>query len=257
MIPDNNAAEMRAFEATCRRLHGFDARLNAEFIDGYLCALAAGPRSLPAAEWLPSLGGETFGRVFADPQDQARALAALQARLSVLRGQLDPEALIDEPDRLRLDPWLSEWTDEERQRVSDEAQLSAADAALLQTGVIWAEGFFQAIEQLPQLWALPEDDPPAQLFADALDQLTLLMTPPGSDEWRAAMQQHYPDAETEPSRDDLIAEACMAVQDLRLLWVDFAPKPLTRRVEATPGRNDACPCGSGKKFKRCHGADQA
>ena len=25
-------------------------------------------------------------------------------------------------------------------------------------------------------------------------------------------------------------------------------------VEATPGRNDPCPCGSGKKFKKCHGA---
>src|SRR6186713_269481 len=24
-----------------------------------------------------------------------------------------------------------------------------------------------------------------------------------------------------------------------------------------PGRNDPCPCGSGKKFKRCHGADAA
>lgn len=22
----------------------------------------------------------------------------------------------------------------------------------------------------------------------------------------------------------------------------------------TPGRNDSCPCGSGKKFKHCHGA---
>jgi len=26
-------------------------------------------------------------------------------------------------------------------------------------------------------------------------------------------------------------------------------------VEATPGRNDPCPCGSGKKFKKCHGAN--
>ncbi len=25
------------------------------------------------------------------------------------------------------------------------------------------------------------------------------------------------------------------------------------RVEARPGRNEACPCGSGKKYKRCHG----
>ncbi len=27
------------------------------------------------------------------------------------------------------------------------------------------------------------------------------------------------------------------------------------RVEKTPGRNDPCPCGSGKKFKQCHGKD--
>ena len=27
------------------------------------------------------------------------------------------------------------------------------------------------------------------------------------------------------------------------------------RVEKRPGRNDPCPCGSGKKFKNCHGRD--
>lgn len=27
-------------------------------------------------------------------------------------------------------------------------------------------------------------------------------------------------------------------------------QPIT--VEKTPGRNDICPCGSGKKFKHCH-----
>jgi SEC-C motif domain protein len=26
------------------------------------------------------------------------------------------------------------------------------------------------------------------------------------------------------------------------------------RAAASPGRNDPCPCGSGKKFKKCHGA---
>ena len=25
---------------------------------------------------------------------------------------------------------------------------------------------------------------------------------------------------------------------------------------ATTGRNDPCPCGSGKKYKKCHGAGQ-
>ena len=27
-----------------------------------------------------------------------------------------------------------------------------------------------------------------------------------------------------------------------------------RKAAADPGRNDPCPCGSGEKFKRCHGA---
>lgn len=28
-----------------------------------------------------------------------------------------------------------------------------------------------------------------------------------------------------------------------------------REVMPTPGRNEACPCGNGKKYKRCHGAN--
>ncbi|MBQ6259982.1 MAG: preprotein translocase subunit SecA [Firmicutes bacterium] len=32
-----------------------------------------------------------------------------------------------------------------------------------------------------------------------------------------------------------------------------AEKPKPIRVEKTPGRNDPCPCGSGKKYKNCHG----
>ena len=31
------------------------------------------------------------------------------------------------------------------------------------------------------------------------------------------------------------------------------PKREPMRAEKTVGRNDPCPCGSGKKFKNCHG----
>ncbi len=33
-------------------------------------------------------------------------------------------------------------------------------------------------------------------------------------------------------------------------------QPAQRRTGEKVGRNDPCPCGSGKKFKKCHGADQ-
>jgi uncharacterized protein YecA (UPF0149 family) len=32
------------------------------------------------------------------------------------------------------------------------------------------------------------------------------------------------------------------------------PASATATPSMKAGRNDACPCGSGKKFKKCHGA---
>ena len=45
---------------------------------------------------------------------------------------------------------------------------------------------------------------------------------------------------------------------LIVLFVVFSGKELgavttTVTVEDEPGRNDPCPCGSGKKYKKCHG----
>jgi uncharacterized protein len=248
----NNAAELQAFDRVCERLSGFDDGLSFEWIDGFLGAVAAGPRVPPAEEWLGPMCGDSFERAFADPEDQAQALRALQARLKVLCDQLDPEALLDEPDRLRLDPLIGEWTDADRQALMADEGMSAEEAAGVQTGAEWATGFLDGVEALPELWSMPDDEEAAQAFGQALDHVAALILPPDSEEFAAHRAQYYP--KEAPTREDLLAEACMSVQDLRLFWVDFAPKPETRRVEIQPGRNDPCPCGSGKKFKKCHGA---
>ncbi|HJR11732.1 MAG TPA: SEC-C metal-binding domain-containing protein, partial [Rhodanobacteraceae bacterium] len=36
--------------------------------------------------------------------------------------------------------------------------------------------------------------------------------------------------------------------------VAVAPPPPFTRASEKVGRNDPCPCGSGKKYKHCHGA---
>jgi uncharacterized protein len=244
--------ELDAFDRVCARLAGFDESLSYEWIDGFLCALAAGPRVPPASEWLDPMCGETFGRVFGDPEDVGQALSALQARLKVLCHQLDPEALLDDPDRLRLDPLIGEWTDADRQELVDQVGMSTEDAAAVQTGAEWATGFLDAVESLPAVWALPADEEAAQAFGPPLDQVAALILPPASVELEAHLAEYYPGES--PPRDELLGEALMAVQELRTIWVDFAPRPETRRVDPRPGRNDPCPCGSGKKFKKCHGA---
>ena len=44
--------------------------------------------------------------------------------------------------------------------------------------------------------------------------------------------------------------SAMPMEDTR----EMAP-PQPIRKEVTVGRNEPCPCGSGKKFKNCHGAN--
>jgi uncharacterized protein YecA (UPF0149 family) len=38
----------------------------------------------------------------------------------------------------------------------------------------------------------------------------------------------------------------------KVVWPTVGSGPETRHVHKV-GRNDPCPCGSGKKFKKCHG----
>jgi uncharacterized protein len=251
----NSEAELHAFEQTCERLTGFDPLLGFERVDGLLCALAAGPRLPDAAEWLPALFGDTFERTFGDPEDHSQALGSLQTRLAVLCSQLDPGQLFEDPEALRLDPLVSDWSDADRQRAIDEDGMSPEDAALLQVGVEWADGFMTGVQALPGLWAPPADEEAAEAFGQAFEQISALMMKPGSAALQAHEAAYYPKGP--PTRDDLLAEACMSVQDLRMYWVDFAPLTETRRVEPKPGRNEPCPCGSGKKYKKCHGAAAA
>jgi preprotein translocase subunit SecA len=55
------------------------------------------------------------------------------------------------------------------------------------------------------------------------------------------------------SKPELVGESSGApLQDMRELQ-----KAMPVRADNKVGRNDPCPCGSGKKFKNCHGAGQA
>ena len=51
------------------------------------------------------------------------------------------------------------------------------------------------------------------------------------------------------------AGAAEAPRPARVGGDDAAVKQM-RRDEPKVGRNDPCPCGSGKKYKKCHGANQ-
>jgi uncharacterized protein len=230
------------FERVCWRLGGFDGRVSPEWVDGYLTGVLAGPRAVPVEQWLPAMLGDTFERVFADPSDARHAQRALATRWRELAQQLDAEALLDDPHSLVLAPWLVDYEEADRAAFVTQGLGTAQEAAdELRPGVAWSRGFLGATRDFAADWAAPEADAPdGTRYHDALQRI-------------AALQQPGTAGDV-ADRDAQIDEACLAAQALRLYWVDHAPKPSTRRVEAQPGRNDPCPCGSGLKFKKCHGA---
>jgi uncharacterized protein len=251
-LRDSTDAELEAFTTVCDRLGGFDSRIGAEWADGYLTALAAGLRMPAFDEWVARMAGDAFERAFADPEDRANAERALGARAFVLREQLDAESLDEQPDQLRLSPLMVAWTDEDRAETAKEHQLTPEQANELVTGADWADGFFAALADFAAEWPEQVSDEAKELFESLAQQVHALRLPEGSDELRQHVAATYRGEAAD--RDRLVDEACFAVQDLRLWAVDNAPRPETRRVDKAPGRNDPCPCGSGKKFKKCHGA---
>lgn len=245
--------DIAAFEQVCETLSHFDPQIgDAEWCDGFLTAVAAGPRAVELDEWLPVLAGDAYERAFADPHDDARARAALGARYASLRRQLDAEQLLDDPDVLHLSPLMVQWDDEAREHARAEGADDEA-MSMLHTGAVWAAGFMDGVQAMQVDWAPPDDEDIQQEFAQAIESIGALMFDPAGEDYRRFTQAGWGTGQP-PTRDDLIDEAMLAVQDLRILWVDFAPRPTTRRVGPQPGRNDPCPCGSGRKFKKCCGA---
>jgi uncharacterized protein len=117
---------------------------------------------------------------------------------------------------------------------------------------VWALGFMFVVETWPEEWTPPRDKAERELLEDALDRLVTLT----EDDTETPTVRMFGDdlpASVSQTRLNAYGEAIWAVYDLRELWRHLGPRVETVRKAAEPGRNDPCWCGSGKKFKKCHG----
>jgi len=112
----------------------------------------------------------------------------------------------------------------------------------------WVTGFEAACMTFPGLF-----DSTDEAVMAALARLFRHL-PPDNDEEReivAMLDKDLPLA----SLDEAIVELVAAVADIAELTQDERYRVETvRRDTPKVGRNDPCPCGSGKKYKHCHGA---
>jgi len=135
----------------------------------------------------------------------------------------------------------------------EEERAAMAGEAIPSFGQVWALGFMFAVEAWPEEWAAPRDKEAVKWLDAALESIVALTEDDTGEPTLSAF-----DEDGTPSmsvgRLNTFADAVWAVYDLRELWRNLGPRVETVRAVATPGRNDPCSCGSGKKYKKCCGA---
>ena len=224
-----------------------------EFCEGFLAALACCRRPIPQEEYLPMLLGTSEGELapFADAAQRERFLALWARRWQEVVWALDAEVenLEDDaayqPEVMDVRGAMLALPPAERAAFGDEALPSFAQ--------VWALGFMFVVENWPEEWAAPRDKEAAE-WLDVSLQALVAMTEDDTGEPEIAPFGDDTPASVSVERLNTFGDAIWAVYDLRELWKSMGPRVETVRKAAEPGRNDLCYCGSGKKYKKCHGA---
>ncbi|MGB8337457.1 MAG: UPF0149 family protein [Burkholderiales bacterium] len=210
-----------------------DEAMLLDSLDGYLTAIIIGPTTLPMSKWLPGVWGPTEddAPAFETMQQAQRILELIMRQMNGIIASLqhDPDA---------FEPLFNSMTypDDPREYMD---------------GEMWAHGFMQGIALSQQDWQ--------PLFVDEqgrdwLRPLHLL-----------GAEEVTPDEELITSwpdqREELARQIPTSVAAIYRYWMPYriavherSLATTIQRTEHKVGRNDPCPCGSGKKFKKCCGA---
>ena len=224
-------------------------------LDGFLCGVLVQPVLLEAAVWLPHVF-DFDGAPLPDDTDAAwrdRTTALIVRRHSALNRALAEDGWFD-PLILEFDEDAEEddavARDLARERVGEPdlpPDAQAVSKAASKAVMPWVAGFQHAVECFPDLAERADDD---VIFALSRLYRHLPAETDEEHELVATLDREHPLATLDDAIDDLVA----AVADLDDLTREARYKVETVKREVPKvGRNDPCPCGSGKKFKTCHG----
>jgi uncharacterized protein len=220
--------------------------LDASMLDGYLCGVIVQPRLIDTDEWLPNIFDYDGGVLpeDTDPEWLARVRELVERRHKALNRALVEDGWFD-PVVLDLEAETDEDKSAESEQDTDYAALSPISRGLLP----WVAGFQHACLCFPELSEMPDD---AVMAALARLYRHLPAETPEEKEVVATLDREHPLKDM----DDAIEELVMTVADLADLTEEHRYRVETlRRAGPKVGRNDACPCGSGRKYKQCHGAN--
>jgi uncharacterized protein len=202
------------------------AVLDASELDGYFFAIGCAPKIIPPSKWMPMIwGGEEYSPEWPDMKTAQSFIGDVMQHYNDVMQQLN---------RDECNPLFNVYEE-------DGKEILNADE--------WCYGFRRGIHLMGKA---------ADKLADDLDLIAPIML--------------FSNDELDEKRDQLSEKEIEEFQSMipacvigirQLLGAPFAPQvktgksyvePFTHTTDK-PGRNELCPCGSGKKYKKCCGAN--
>ncbi|MEA9390423.1 YecA family protein [Acerihabitans sp. TG2] len=196
-----------------------DSILDLSELDGFLTAIISGPQTIAPSQWIPALwGGQEHQPGW---ESQAQLQRFFDPIFKHMNGIVS--SLMDEPDQFTAMFAI---------RNIDEKEIIVAEE--------WCFGYMRGVE-LGDWTGLP---PAMQIHLDAIALHGCEKNFPLLD--KLTLEQHQQSV-------GFIEPAARALHRYYLDQRRDALTPRATPVKQMPkvGRNDPCPCGSGKKFKHC------
>lgn len=193
-------------------------------LDGFLTGILVSPELIMPAEWLQSIwGSDDSGYApFDDPVDVQWFADAVQARYNEVARDLD---------RGKFQPIFD---------------VDGRNGDLLWD--LWIDGFSQAMELRPAAWASLGASGDADLEL-AMSRISTLIAIARNESDLDSMEINA----VEDQAPSTIIDGVVHLHAARRRATGFQAIPAAGSRAAKVGRNDPCPCGSGRKSKRCCG----
>ena len=200
-------------------------------LDGYLTAIVIGPTMLNFSQWFPGIWGPDDAPDFDSTEEAQHIIELIVRQMNGIVSEFN-----DDPDDIAPIFVSSTYPGDSREYT---------DANM------WAYGFLQGIELCRNDWQPFFDDPNG---TKVLRPIYLL----GSDD---VTSEEETLTETPEQSEELAQQVSGSLAWIYRFWrpyrhavVERMTTTIQRQEDAKIGRNDLCPCGCQKKFKKCCGA---
>jgi uncharacterized protein len=201
-----------------------------EELDGFLAGVIVCPEIIPPSLWMPQIwsrkGDGNEAPVYKSIEHAQKILDLIMHHYNSIAKSLLPGA--------------SE---------SYAPVISVVEATGEEVCILWAMGFERALNLVPGSWLpiIKSGDPET---VEALKSLRTLIAICNTG---SSLSEEEQDSFLDAAPDG-IGEWVEILSDWRLQ--NFALAPVSAQTAFRDvGRNDPCPCGSGRKYKKCHGAN--